>query len=110
MPSGVLHVERFSPGELTQPVLEGVFEVQVDSTGEIFTVDIDQSILEVLREAGVYVDASCEEGTCGTCETPVLEGEVDHRDFVLTDDERKNAKTMMVCVSRAACARLRLGL
>jgi ferredoxin-NADP reductase len=110
MPSGVLRVERFSPGELTQPVLDGAFEVQVDSTGEIFTVDIHQSILEVLREAGVYVDASCEEGTCGTCETPVLEGEVDHRDFVLTDDERKNAKTIMVCVSRAACPRLRLRL
>jgi ferredoxin-NADP reductase len=110
LPSGVLHLERFSPGELTQPVLDGAFEVQVDSTGEIFTVDTHQSILEVVREAGIYVDASCEEGTCGTCETRVLEGEVDHRDFVLTDDERSNSKTMMVCVSRAACPRLRLKL
>jgi ferredoxin-NADP reductase len=110
VPRGVLHVERFSPGELAQPALDGAFEVQIDSTGEIFSVGPDQSILGVLRDAGVYVDASCEEGTCGTCETPVLDGAVDHRDFVLSEDEREDARTMMVCVSRAACPRIRIGL
>jgi ferredoxin-NADP reductase len=110
MPDGVLHVERFAAGDLTPPVLTDAFEVEVDSTGEVYTVEPNQSIMQVLREAGVEVFASCEEGTCGTCETPVLDGVVDHRDFVLTQEERQQSSTMMICVSRAACPRLRLGL
>lgn len=110
LPDGLLHVERFAAGDLTPPMLTGGFEVEVDSTGEVYTVDPDQSILQVLREAGVDILASCEEGTCGTCETPVLDGAVDHRDFVLTPEERQQSSTMMICVSRAACPRLRLGL
>jgi ferredoxin-NADP reductase len=110
MPPGVLHVERFAPGELTAPMLDGAFEVQIDSTGDVLEVGPEQSVLGVLREAGLEVDASCEEGTCGTCETRVIEGAVDHRDFVLTEEERATASTMMVCVSRAACPRLHLDL
>jgi ferredoxin-NADP reductase len=108
--SAMVHVERFAAGELSAPVLDGAFQVQIDSTGEVLTVGADQSILAVLRDAGVQIDASCEEGTCGTCETRVLDGAVDHRDFVLTDEERETASTMMLCVSRAACPRLRLDL
>lgn len=110
LPPGVLHIERFAPGELAAPVLDGVFEVQIDSTGEVLQVGPHQSILEILRTAGIEIDASCEEGTCGTCETRVIEGSVDHRDFVLTKEERATASTMMVCVSRAECPRLRLDL
>ncbi len=54
--------------------------------------------------------SSCETGTCGTCETPVLEGLVDHRDSVLTADEQAAGDRMMICVSRAACPRLVLEL
>jgi ferredoxin len=60
-------------------------------------------VLEVLREAGVDVLSDCEEGICGSCETGVLEGEVEHRDFVLTAQERAANDCMMVCVSRSAC-------
>ena len=54
--------------------------------------------------------SSCRKGTCGTCETPVLEGEVEHRDSVLTPDEQAAGDTMMICVSRAAGPRLVLDL
>ena len=66
--------------------------------------------LEVVEEAGALVLSSCREGTCGTCETPVLEGVVDHRDSVLTPAEQAANTAMMICVSRAACPRLVLEL
>jgi ferredoxin len=64
----------------------------------------------VVEEAGVAVLSSCQEGTCGTCETAVLAGEVDHRDSLLTPDEQAANDTMFICVSRAACPRLVLDL
>ncbi len=54
--------------------------------------------------------SSCTEGTCGTCETAVLDGAPDHRDSVLTDEERAAGDTMMICVSRSATAKLVLDL
>ena len=66
--------------------------------------------LQVVEEAGIAVLSSCQEGTCGTCETPVLEGEVDHRDSLLTPAEQAANETMFICVSRAACPRLVLDL
>lgn len=108
--TGLLHVERFAPGDASEPVLHGSFEVQIASTGEALTVSPEESVLEVLRCNGIDIDASCEEGTCGTCETRVLDGQIDHRDFVLTAAEREQNALMMVCVSRAACPRVVLDL
>jgi ferredoxin len=54
--------------------------------------------------------SSCREGTCGTCETAVLGGRVEHRDSLLTERERAANDTMFPCVSRAACATLLLEL
>ncbi|GAA1706297.1 PDR/VanB family oxidoreductase [Microbacterium sediminicola] len=103
---GVLHTEQFVAGELAAPVRPGPFEVELASSGEVLTVPEDKSVLEVLEENDVFVVSSCREGTCGTCETMVLEGEVDHRDAILTPGERAENTLMMVCVSRAACPRL----
>ena len=105
-----LHVERFEAKALAAPVLEGDFEVELALSGETLTVPPDRSILEVVEEAGVFVLSSCREGTCGTCETPVLEGEVDHRDSILTPLEQEQNAVMYICVSRAACLRLVLEL
>ena len=69
-----------------------------------------RSLLEVLEDAGAAPLSSCREGTCGTCETGVLAGVVDHRDSLLTDDERAAHDTMFVCVSRSAGPRLLLEL
>ena len=66
------------------------------------------SLLEALRNNGHPIPYSCESGTCGTCRVRFLDGEVDHRDLVLTDQER--AKNMMVCVSRAFSPELVLDL
>jgi phthalate 4,5-dioxygenase reductase subunit len=52
-----------------------------------------------MRAHGHDAPSSCESGTCGTCRTRLVSGEADHRDFVLTQDER--AGQVMICVSRA---------
>ena len=61
-------------------------------------------MLDVIRGAGVSVLASCLEGVCGTCETEVIDGDVDHRDSVLNDEEKASNEFMMVCVSRCRSA------
>jgi ferredoxin-NADP reductase len=109
-PSGSLHTERFTPKEQGEPVLSGTFEVELAQSGTTLTVPPDRSILEVLEDAGIQVLSSCQEGTCGTCETVVLAGTVDHRDSLLTDEEMAANDTMFICVSRAACPRLVLDL
>ncbi|MBL1102470.1 PDR/VanB family oxidoreductase [Streptomyces coffeae] len=104
-PSGVLHVERFQAKE--QPVGEdGEFEVELARSGLTLIVAPDVSVLDTVRAAGVEVLYSCAEGTCGTCETDVLDGTPEHRDSVLTQEEQENGETMMICVSRCRGRRL----
>ncbi|MEU7856121.1 PDR/VanB family oxidoreductase [Nonomuraea sp. NPDC049141] len=105
-----LHVERFSPQDPGDPVRTASFEVELARTGRTLTVPPERSVLEVVEEAGVQVLSSCREGTCGTCETTVLAGTVDHRDSLLTPEEQAAHDTMFLCVSRAACPRLVLEL
>jgi ferredoxin-NADP reductase len=110
LPEDTLHVERFSAKELTEPVLAGSFDIELAQTGITITVTPEKTVLDAVTEHGVEVLSSCMEGTCGTCETPVLSGIVDHRDSLLTDGEQEANDTMMICVSRAKCARLVLDL
>ncbi|MGD9958319.1 PDR/VanB family oxidoreductase [Nocardioides sp.] len=109
-PARSLHVERFNPKPQGEPVSHDSFEVVLHRSGRSLMVGPDTSILAAVREAGVSVLSSCEEGTCGTCETALLEGEADHRDSLLDDDERAENTCMMICVSRALSARLVLDL
>ena len=110
-PEGALHVEHFSPKEF-DGATDGAFEVELADSGMTLTVPADRSILDVVREAGLDPLTSCEEGTCGTCETGVLAGEVEHRDSILTPAEQAANDVMYICVSRAAgtCPRLVLEL
>jgi ferredoxin len=80
------------------------------SSGLTLTVPPDRSIFDVVQDAGVSVLGSCHEGVCGTCEQIVLDGEVDHRDSVLSESERAANDAMMVCVSRCLSDRLTLDL
>ncbi|MBL0887962.1 PDR/VanB family oxidoreductase [Myceligenerans indicum] len=105
-PGTRLHVEPFTAGDLPEPVRPEPFEIELLSTGDVLDVPTDRSVLEVLEDNDVLAVSSCREGTCGTCETVVVEGDVDHRDRVLTPAERETSPVMMVCVSRAACPRL----
>lgn len=109
-PAGALHIERFAAKELTEPVSSETFEVELALSGTTVVVPPEKSVLDAVTEAGVQVLSSCHEGTCGTCETTVLSGEVDHRDSLLTADEQAANDTMMICVSRARCPRLVLEL
>ncbi|MFE2456484.1 PDR/VanB family oxidoreductase [Streptomyces sp. NPDC059402] len=110
-PAGRLRVERFRPKEGDAGALpEAEFEVVLARSGRTVAVPPGVSVLDAVREAGVEVLYSCTEGTCGTCETDVVEGEPDHRDSVLTDEERAAGETMLVCVSRCRGRRLVLDL
>lgn len=108
-PAGVLHVERFRPKEQLGRE-EAEFEVELARSGRTLTVAPGVSVLDAVRAAGVEVLYSCTEGTCGTCETDVLEGTPDHRDSVLTRQEQESGETMMICVSRCRGKRLVLDL
>ncbi|MFF3055221.1 PDR/VanB family oxidoreductase [Streptomyces sp. NPDC057909] len=109
-PDGALHLERFTPKELQAPLRDGAFDVELAQSGITVTVPPDKSVLQAVEEAGVQVLSSCQEGTCGTCETGVLAGTVDHRDSLLTPAEQSSHDTMMICISRALCPRLVLDL
>ena len=103
-------MERFAPKELEAPVLAEPFEVELAFSGLELTVPPERSILEVVEEAGVLVLSSCREGTCGTCEVRVMDGEIDHRDSILTPDEQAANDVMYVCVSRSVGPKLTLEL
>jgi ferredoxin-NADP reductase len=105
-PSGSLHVERFAAKERADDGDDVAFEVVLQRSGLTVTVEPGVTVFDTMRNAGVSVLGSCLEGICGTCEQSVLEGEVDHRDSVLDDDEREANDCMMVCVSRARSPRL----
>jgi ferredoxin-NADP reductase len=105
-----LKVERFEAKELGAPVLSVPFEVELAFSGETITVPPEKTVLQAIEDAGVLVLSSCKVGTCGTCETRVMAGEVDHRDSVLTADEQAANDVMYVCVSRSAGPSLTLEL
>lgn len=107
-PIGALHVERFSPKELDEPVLTGSFEIELTLSDVVLTVPPDKSIVAVMEENQVPIVVSCQEGTCGSCETVVLGGIPEHRDSILSPAEQEANETMMVCVSRALTPRLTL--
>ena len=97
--SAKIHFEDFTPpGAMTTP--EDVpFTIRLARSGAVLDVLVGQTILEVLRAHGHDVPSSCESGTCGSCRTKLIAGEVDHRDLALADYEK--ADNIMVCVSRA---------
>lgn len=105
---GRLHVELFAP----EAAQEGdtAFEVEVASTGQVFTIPPGRSIIEVLEEGGLDLMYDCQRGDCGICQTAVLSGTPDHRDVILTSAERDEGKVIQICVSRALSPRLVLDL
>jgi ferredoxin len=88
----------------------GAFTVELARSGRSFVVPADKSILDTLLEAGIEVDRSCEEGLCGSCETRLLAGTPDHRDFVLSAKQRENNSAVILCVSRATSEKLVLDI
>jgi vanillate O-demethylase ferredoxin subunit len=102
-PAGQIHFEYFSAEVDTSGA---AFEVYCKKSDITVTVNEEQNIVKALAEVGVKVDVSCEEGVCGTCITDVLEGEPDHRDHFLTEEEREDNDQIALCCSRSKSQRL----
>ena len=106
--AGHVHYEYFS-SEM-ESATEGGYVVVLNQSGTEITVNPGQTILQALVDHGVNISYSCEEGICGACETRVIDGTPDHRDMILSDEEKRANKTMMVCCSGAKSPRLVLDL
>jgi ferredoxin-NADP reductase len=120
-----VHVERFAPRPHRRPEPDEVlraahdapstldsstFEVVMADSGRTLTVAPDESVLDAVNRAGANVPSTCREGTCGTCEVRVLAGTPDHRDSVLSPEDRAANEYMMTCVSRSLMPSLTLDL
>ena len=100
-----VRLERFAPRASAKGE---AFELELRRSGRTLTVPADSTVLAAVRAELPNTLYSCEQGFCGTCQQRVLEGEVEHRDKLLTDAER--ADSMLICVSRARSVRLVLDL
>ena len=110
LPAGTVRFEWFTTPESDEPQESNAFKVRLKRSGVEFDIPENKSILEVLEENGIEHPFSCREGLCGTCLTNVLAGEPDHRDYVLSDEERESGKLMTICCSRSKSPQLTLDL
>lgn len=101
-----VHLEYFAAKEA--PATEGGFVVRLARSGRTIPVAAGSTILDALQAQGVPVPSSCQQGVCGVCETAVLSGTPDHRDLVLSEQERAAGRTMMICCSGSKTPELTL--
>ncbi len=104
-----IHFEYFAAKQVDTSA-DNSFEVQVASSGKVYVIGEDDSIISVLEADGVEIPVSCQQGICGSCITRVLEGKADHRDQVLSDKERDDENWFTPCCSRALSPRLVLDI
>ena len=108
-PDGTVHSEHFkAPVQAPSALPEGAFEVRLARSGDTIQVGPEQTIVRAIELTGRRVPTSCLSGLCGACKVDYLEGEVDHRDYILNDDEKTRCLTL--CVSRAKSGTLVLDL
>ncbi|SDG29835.1 PDR/VanB family oxidoreductase [Sulfitobacter delicatus] len=103
-----IHFELFDAPQEQEG--DSAFEVELASSGEVFTIPPGQSIIDVLEAGGVDVMYDCQRGDCGICQCDVISGTPDHRDVVLSEAERAAGNVMQICVSRAKSPRLVLDI
>lgn len=108
VPADRVHYELFRAEQPSSPDLP--FEVELKSTGQVVRVAAGQTIIQALEAAGLDVLYDCQRGDCGICQCGVIAGVPDHRDVILSDDEKASNKVMQICVSRAKSERLVLDL
>lgn len=106
-PQGSVHFESFGVDQ-SLAAENKPFKVKLEKSGQSFEIPRDRSILEILRDNGIRAPSSCESGTCGSCRTKLCSGDAEHRDMVLTEDEKSSQ--IMICVSRAKSEELVLDL
>jgi vanillate O-demethylase ferredoxin subunit len=105
-----LHREHFSAPVSAGPAPTEGFTVKLAASGSTLHVPAESSLLHVLLEHGVPLAHSCEQGVCGSCEVVVVEGDIEHRDAILTEQERREGRSMMACCSRARSGHLVIAL
>ena len=108
-PEAQLHLEYFGAAAVDTGG-DQAFDVELSSTGARYTVPAGVTVMQVLRDAGVFVAASCEQGVCGTCLTRVIAGVPDHRDLYLTEEEQAANDQFTPCCSRSKSPTLVLDL
>lgn len=112
IPKTATHFERFTAPSagVGNAATAGVFSVILHRSGLRIDVAQGETLLEALERSSVGVPFACREGMCRSCEVPLLAGQADHRDFVLSDEERATHKCILPCVSRARSPELVLDL
>ncbi len=109
-PRSNIHVEYFTPKEQEASGTLGGFWVELARSGEEYFIPEGKKVLEVLYEAGVDVDYSCELGICGACETRVISGIPEHHDSVLSEEEQASNEKVMICCCGCKSERLVLDM
>ena len=107
-PQGRLHFEIFTAPE--EKSGDASFEVELKGSGRVYKIPAGKTILDVLLEAGEDPIHDCKRGDCGICQTTVISGIPDHRDYILSESEKASNKVMQICISRAKTKRLVLDL
>ncbi|BBH48777.1 PDR/VanB family oxidoreductase [Pseudomonas sp. KU43P] len=102
-----VHFEQFAAA----PAAGGAFTLVLGRSGRELQVEEGMTIIQAIENVkAAQVECLCREGVCGTCETRILEGEAEHVDQYLSDEEKASQQTMMICVSRARGSRLVIDL
>lgn len=107
-PDEAIHFEYFKNDKVIDN--SSAFDIELARSAMTLHVPAGRTILQVMRDNGLVVPSSCEQGACGTCLTTVIEGEVDHQDVYLNATEKASNSCMMTCVSRAKSPRLVLDI
>ena len=110
---GALHIERFAAKAITaeqEAAALDQFEVVCQRSGVTIEVNAGDSVLELVEAEGIPITTSCYEGVCGSCVARVLEGVPDHRDSVLTAEQKASGEVMILCTSLSRTERLVLDL
>ena len=84
--------------------------MELAKSGQRFKVPVGQTVIQAMRLEGLDPMVSCEQGHCGSCEARVLSGTIEHRDVILTPEERASGTIMMLCVSHCTSETLVLDL
>ena len=108
-PEHCVHKEYFSSDVRTSEN-DTEFEVKIASTGRVYRVARDETVIAALSQHGIDIPTSCAQGVCGTCLTRVIDGEPEHRDLYQSDEQRTRNDQFTPCCSRARSAMLVLDL
>lgn len=92
------HLEYFSVPE-TPDWVNHEFTLKLARSGKELVIPANKSATDVMAEAGIAIDVKCEDGICGVCKCGLISGDVEHRDFVLSNKQREDA--IILCQSRA---------